>query len=394
MMTESIRSGVWSCAMLALCLGCARVTGVTEPPPDAGLGLGTGSGSGGRGSGGQGSGSGGMSGGGGPLGTGGSQRGTLGSDAGSMDVPVCGLFHAPLEKQPPDVLILLDRSASMTEQVLPPGFDAGMFVTCLLLGNCPMTASKWVTMTGALNSSVMASAATVNYGLKFFPDDAGCGVMDGVAVPIAASNAAAMNSAMAMTAPGGFTPTATALASAGQYLKGLTRPNPRFVLLATDGEPTCGAGGGNMGSDAQASIAAVTNLAAAGIPVYVIGIATQGMADTTLNAMATAGGRPRNGTPAYYPVQTAADLSGALSAIGGQIASCTFTVKPPEPPADPNNVAVKANGMTVPKSTTDGWQFGPSMTSIEITGSWCAQIQAGTITDIQAVFACTDFVIP
>jgi hypothetical protein len=390
MMTESIRSGVWSCGMLVLSLGCARVSGVEEPPHDAGpSGLGSGSGSGGRVGG-----SGGMSGGGGSLGTGGSKHGTLEADAGAADAAMCGLFHAPLEKQPPDVLILLDRSASMTEQVLPPGFDVGMFLACLLAGNCPMTASKWVTMTGALNASVSASAATVNYGLKFFPNDSACGVTDGVAVPIAANNAAPMSGAIAMTTPGGFTPTATALASAGKYLMNLTRPNPRFVLLATDGEPTCGAGGGNMGSDAQSSIAAVTNLAAAGIPVYVIGIATQGMADTTLNAMATAGGRPRSGTPAYYPVQTATDLTAALSAIGGQIASCTFTVKPPDPPADPNNVAVKANGMTVPKSATDGWQFGPSMTSIEITGSWCAQIQSGTITDIQAIFACTDFVIP
>jgi len=282
----------------------------------------------------------------------------------------------------------------MTEQVLPPGFDLPMFVACLLLGNCPMTASKWVTMTGALNSSVMATAATVNYGLKFFPTDSACGVTDGIAVPIAAYNAGPMNSAIAMTTPGGFTPTATALASAGRYLMGLTRPNPRFVLLATDGEPTCGAGGGNTGSDAQAAIAAVTSLAAAGIPVYVIGIATQGMADATLNAMATAGGRPRNANPTYYPVQTATDLTAALSAIGGQIASCTFTVKAPDAPADPGNVAVKANGMTVPKSATDGWQFGPNMTSIEITGTWCAKIQSGAITDIQAIFACKDFVIP
>src|SRR4051794_25609206 len=113
MMTESIRSGVWPCGMLVLWVGCARVSGVEEPPHDAGpRGLGSGSGSGGRVSG-----SGGMSGGGGSPGTGGSKHGTLEADAGAQDAAMCGLFHAPLEKQPPDVLILLDRSASMTEQV-------------------------------------------------------------------------------------------------------------------------------------------------------------------------------------------------------------------------------------------------------------------------------------
>jgi hypothetical protein len=280
----------------------------------------------------------------------------------------------------------------MTGQVLPPGFDLGMFVTCLLLGNCPMTASKWDAMTGALNSSVMASAAIVNYGLKFFPNDDDCGVTDDVAVAVAANNFLPMNSAIAATRPGGHTPTAAAVASAGRYLMTLTRPNPRFVLLATDGEPTCGQRGGN--SDSQAAITAVTDLAAAGIPVYVIGIATQGMADATLNSMATAGGRPRNADPAYYPVQTAADLSAALSAIGTQIASCTFTVKPPDPPADRDNIVVKANGMRVPKSETDGWRFVGNGTSIELTGSWCTRVQSGAITNIEATFACLGVIIP
>ena len=151
-----------------------------------------------------------------------------------------------------------------------------------------MTASKWVTMTGALNSGIMATAATVNYGLKFYPNEGDCGITDGVAVPIAANNFGPMNDAIAMTRPGGNTPTADALASAGRYLMTLTRPNPRFVLLATDGEPTCGGGGGT--SEAQGAINAVTTLATAGIPTFVIGIATEGVgrADTTLSSMATA----------------------------------------------------------------------------------------------------------
>jgi len=275
----------------------------------------------------------------------------------------------------------------MTGQVIPPGFDVGMFVVCLLLNNCPATMSKWEAMTGALKTSVTTGATAVNYGLKLFPEDNNCGVGDGVAVPIAADNAQAINDKLASTMPGGTTPTTTALGSAGRYLSSLGRPNPRFVLLATDGEPTCG-------GDAAAATTAVTNLAAAGIPVYVIGIATEGMADTTLSAMAMAGGRPRNATPPYYPVQTAADLSATLSAIGGRIASCSFAVRRPAPPADPNNVAVKANGTRVPKSDTDGWRYGSDMSSIELTGTWCDQIQAGAITELEASFACTEAIIP
>ena len=126
----------------------------------------------------------------------------------AADAPTCGFFKPPVDRLPPDVLILLDRSLSMEGQVLPPGFTLADFALCLLLNNCPVTASRWVTMVGALNSAVMASAASVNYGLKFFPTDLTCGVTEGAAVPIAANNFAPMNAAMAMTQPGGFTPTA------------------------------------------------------------------------------------------------------------------------------------------------------------------------------------------
>lgn len=325
-------------------------------------------------------------------GVGGTGPGKFVADAGMGDGSVCGLVHSTLQKQPPDVLIVLDRSASMTGQVIPPGFDLGMFIGCLLLNNCPATMSKWDAMTSALKTSLASSASAVNFGLKLFADDDNCGVSEGVSVPIAADNAGPISAALAKARPGGATPTTAALASAGRYLMNLGRPNPRFVLLATDGEPTCLAGG--LGGDAAAATAAITDLAAAGIPVYVIGIATEGMADTTLSAMAMAGGRPRSAKPPYYPVQTAADLSATLSAIGGQIASCSFTVQRPDPPADPHNVAVTANGMRVPKNETDGWRYAADMGSIELMGSWCAQIQSGAITELEATFACTEAVIP
>ena len=376
-MKKLVRWPVTGCLALTVGLACARVdpderssedAGTGSPRPAAASGGSLGAGSGG---------------------TGGADAGRplFEADSGMGDGSVCGLVHSSLERQPPDVLILLDRSGSMGDQVIPPGYDVGMFVLCLLLKNCPPTMSKWEAMTSALETSVTAGAASVNYGLKLFPEDDNCGVADGAAVPVAADNARAINDKLAGTAPGGATPTTTALASAGRYLSKLGGPNPRFVLLATDGEPSCG-------GDAAAASAAVSNLAAAGIPVYVIGIATQGMADAALSAMAMAGGRPRNATPPYYPVQTAADLSATLSAIGGQIASCSFAVRRPDPPADPSNVAVKANGARVPKSETDGWRYGPDMASIELTGTWCDRIQSGEISDLEASFACAEAVIP
>lgn len=390
-MSRIVASALLSCVALAASTACARVTPMQEPWEDAATDVPRpGTGGAGAGSASARGGTGGTS---KPTGgAGGSGAGIFVTDAAVGDGSICGLVHSTLEKQPPDVLIVLDRSASMTGQVIPPGFDVGMFIACLVLNNCPATMSKWDAMTGALESSLATSATAVNFGLKLFPDDANCGVTEGVAVPIASDNARPISDVLAKTKPGGNTPTTAALASAGRFLSTLGRPNPRFVLLATDGEPTCL--GGGLGGDAAAATAAIKDLAAAGIPVYVIGIATEGIADATLSSMAMAGGRPRSANPPYYPVQTAADLSATLSAIGGQIASCSFTVQRPDPPADPHNVAVKANGMKVPKSETDGWRYGADMGSIELTGSWCAQIKSGAITDLEAIFACAEAIIP
>jgi hypothetical protein len=280
---------------------------------------------------------------------------------------------------PPDVLIVLDKSESMNE-------PAKGLLGCLLF-QCE---SKWSDMTMALNSTVMATQATVNWGLKVFPTDDICGVSETVAAPVAANNASAVNAAIAATSPSGATPTRLAITGAGQYLMGLGRPNPRYIVLATDGLPNCAAGQQNAADDA-AAIMAVTDVAAAGIPVFVIGVGTAGGGDATLSAMAKAGGKPRAADPAYYPVTTAADLSAALATIGGQFASCTLPIK--QPP-DPDNIAVDADGMRVPKSATDGWAYGAGMATIELNGSWCANYQSGAIKDVQAIFGCPGKIIP
>jgi hypothetical protein len=301
----------------------------------------------------------------------------LGPTAPSADGPNCGLTRFAVERLPPNVLIVLDKSASMNQ--LAQGLIGCLFLQCN---------SKWTDMKNALTSTVTATQATINWGLKLFPTDDMCGVSDGITTPVAANNASMVNAAIAANNPAGLTPTRFAIEGAGRYLMGLPTPNPRYVVLATDGLPNCG-GQGDQADDA-ATIMAVANLAAAGIPVYVIGVGTLGDGDATLSAMARAGGKPRTANPAYYPVTTSADLSAALSAIGGQIISCTLPIK--QPP-DPSNIAVEADGARVPRSGADGWEYGPGMTTIQLSGSWCARYQDGTIKDVQTVFGCPGVII-
>ncbi|MEA2699238.1 MAG: hypothetical protein QOI66_3509 [Myxococcales bacterium] len=362
-------------ALLALAAGCNQ----------AGVQGDNGQGSGGRSAGGGSTGSGGGASTGGSTGTHDAASGSGGSVSPLGDGGItpttdanCGLSMFNLERLPPDVLITLDRSASMDEPIL----DLRCLTKC---------STKWTDMTSALNATVAKTQAAVNWGLKLFPSDASCGVTDDVSAPVAPSNADAVVAAIMASMPDGNTPTRLALEAGGRYLMGLTRPNPRYVVLATDGLPNCG-GGGQGGDDATATIMAVKNLAAANIPTFVIGVGSLfGGGDATLNAMAQAGGKPQAGNPSYYPVSNADQLSAALAAIGGQIVSCTLAIK--EPP-DPTNIAVDADGMRVPRNDTNGWAYGAGMTTIELRGTWCTNYQSGALKNIKAIFGCPGVVIP
>ena len=88
--------------------------------------------------------------------------------------------------------------------------------------------------------------------------------------------------------------------------------------------PATGTGGtmGTTGADDSAgATTSVQQAAAAGYKTFVVGISTSGTsgstADATLSAMANAGGLPRAGTPTYYPVGSAADLSAAIRTLIG-----------------------------------------------------------------------------
>ncbi|HVR62633.1 MAG TPA: hypothetical protein VMU50_12090, partial [Polyangia bacterium] len=188
--------------------------------------------------------------------------------------------------------------------------------------------------------------------------------------------------------------TQVAMMTAAAYVAGLQEPNAKYILLATDGEPNCNPGPGGNATAGAGTVAAVTAIAAMGVPVFVIGIATSGPADAVLSMVATAGGRPRAGTPPYYPVANGNDLVAALGTIGGQIASCTFGFG--QRPPDPDNIAVSAGGMKIPKDPAhaSGWDYGPGQMSINLYGSYCDKAKDKSLGDVQAIFGCPGIVIP
>jgi hypothetical protein len=262
--------------------------------------------------------------------------------------------------------------------------------------------SKWAAMYPAINQVVTATDSTVNWGLKFFADsDNQCGVSPNtVAVNVAPNTGAAVQTAIAgrtdaagNVTNGSRTPTRRAEDAAVTYFNNLTTDNPKYIMLATDGQPNCqGTSGSNTTADDNGAIMAVQRAMSAGYPTFVVGIATAGgAADAALTGMANAGGLPRMGqTPPYYPVTTGAELVTALNALVTAVASCTFPVpEPPNSQTNRNNITVWVNGTMLPRSTTDGWEYGAGgVGTVVIHGPLCDQIMAGTITDVKVIFDC------
>jgi hypothetical protein len=302
-----------------------------------------------------------------------------GTEVSAADGGNCGITTAPLNKQPADLLLVLDKTGSLTSAMDGTGQCAAGSTTCQ---------QRWATLKSGLNAVLTSSSTDVNWGLETFNSNGSCTV-DPPEVPIAPGSAAAVQTFIAGITPNGNTPTRLAIDTAVTYLKTLTDSNPKYILLATDGEPNCGSGGRSGGGGAGATdIAATQNSIQlafnAGYKVYVLGV---GPETTNLNALAVAGG-----TVQYYPALTPDALTAALATIVGSVVSCTFGLG--KAPPVPSNVAVQFNNdssLKAPKDTshTSGWDYTtPASTSIQLYGSWCADVTSGKYTSAQILMGC------
>jgi hypothetical protein len=309
----------------------------------------------------------------------------------------CGLYQFKPMPKNADILLVLDRSASMQD---PPDSST--------------TASKWSIVVPTLNAVVTATDSSVLWGMKSFPEGSGSECVAGsvtsrIDVGIAASNALAVTGAISTTTPdGNGTPTGDAINAAVGYLSSLADANPKYIVLATDGEPSCAAIPSSEDTAAAKTYAvtAVGNAKTAGFPTFVIGIATSDASDTaTLNMMADAGGEVPAGAsnplaPHFYLANDMTTLSAALGSITGQISSCLFPLATPPPvPNDPTKLGVYlGSAMTsIPNdpSKTDGWAYTDSNdTAVEIYGAWCTMIQAAGAGAVQIIFGCPMINVP
>ena len=324
--------------------------------------------------------------------------GGTGVTVAGMGGQMCGLQTFDVNRKPVEIFLVLDRSASMED-------DAA--------GNPATTASpsKWSQLIPALSTSILQADPTISWGMKTFPEDgASCApatVTNKIDINIARGNAAALNTAvLALNDAGNGTPTGAAIRVAVKYLQNLnaTDDSRKYLLLATDGEPSCAGSAGALSSDSTAArtdaVAAVTEAAAAGFHTFVVGVATTKANDAaTLNMLAIAGLEPspdnRPGATRFFLASNKAQLVTTLEGIVNPVASnCVFPLN--APPPVPENIAVKINGMKTPQDVAhgNGWDYTDALyTGVQVYGPACDLIKSnGNMVEI--IFGCKDIIIP
>jgi hypothetical protein len=302
---------------------------------------------------------------------------------------VCEVARVTADPQTPDMMIVLDRSGSMKDR----------------------NVNRWDPSVSALRKVTMQLQSKIHFGMAMFPDPMaqGGGFLDclldpaacdaatcapgRVVVDIAPDNAAAIDAALTNASPGGGTPTPGTLnALLDTYAAAPADPDAlapaKFILLVTDGQPTCPNGGGGMVTqpDIDASNAAIEALAQKGVRTYVIGYDTTGAGNEDLKAVLD-GFAQRGGTgdTEHHPVEDEASLLAVLESITGKIASCSYELESAPPRAD--YVRVMLDGRQVNLDDPDGWALIGEKT-VELRGAACDALMTPTTHALDVQVEC------
>jgi hypothetical protein len=286
--------------------------------------------------------------------------GTSSGGGGNGTPSVCDGFTVNAAPTTPDMLIVLDRSGSMKRQGV----------------------NRWDPSVSAVRAATSMLEDRIRFGLMMFPRGgrgASCepGEID---VPVAIESADEIDDSLNRAgAPSGGTPTGETLEAAFEALDPTaTSPDqvipPKFVLLVTDGQPTCPAGDGMAEPPEQADIDLTTDaldaLLAADVKTYVIGYDTKNDAafSSLMDSFASHGG-----TGTHRAVEDEATLLAELEKIAGEAISCSYQLD--MEPENPSFVRVTLDGMQLNLNDPNGWSIDGRV--ITLLGSACALLKDG-----------------
>jgi hypothetical protein len=283
----------------------------------------------------------------------------------------------------PDVLILMDRSTSMS--------DGGYWTPARLAVEDIVT--RWGYQI-AFGFAVFPSRLCMS-GSSFL-----CTPTTSIDVETTPDSAAAIEDALVGACCCGGTPIAESLDFVGRYYRGLDDGHAHHLLLVTDGAPNCNpdldrftctctyttdlcADALNCLDDLR-TVAAASDLWADDVPVHVLGIAEAAERwSWVMDAIAGAGG-----TGEAVLAEERERIAEAMDGIAGDVAPCRFELAPGEI-RDPDAVYFLVDGVAVPHDPThtDGWDFVNAWT-VDFYGPACDRIVAGEVSVVTARVNC------
>jgi len=294
------------------------------------------------------------------------------------------------DSEPATVLLLIDQSQSMS---LPFG-----------------QSTRWDVLREAIlnpeNGLLYSLDQNTRVGMMLYTGQGGnnnpqgCPLITEVVPRFANVNSVRTTYEVATPAFRGDTPTGESIDKAVAALQAIQSAGPKYILLATDGEPdTCVQPKPSEGM--PQALAAAQNAFAQGIRVYTLGV-SDGLADARLQQLANAGlGKDPAlvygvDADAVQPTTASSDprqLANQLQGIIGDVRSCTIDLGTQVGTQRTLDGRLELDGKVLANSATEGWTFVDDRT-VEIHGAACDQI-LGDGQKLEVRFPCVnDFARP
>jgi len=292
-----------------------------------------------------------------------------GGDAG------CGGEDFPIEAQPPNMLIVLDRSGSMDETIGGGWLGGG--------------SSKWEIAKEAIAQILADYDDRIRFGLDVFSacTAGGCGPGIIVIEPDLGTQDA-INTELAGTDLCDSGNSETNIGNSLDALVGepLLQDASRqsTILLITDGAENCGGDG--------ATAAAALLAQDLSVPTYVVGFG-DGVDGAELSGIARAAETDRGGDPVYYQADDADELLDALGEIAAGVLGCDFLLAKLPPGEDIYVFFDDVDEVPRDEAHGEGWDYDPATGRITFYGAYCERLRSGDVNDVDVVFGCPDPVL-
>lgn len=286
---------------------------------------------------------------------------------------------------PPAVMLLIDRSTSMNRDF---GDD-----------------SRWNVLRDAILEPERGLLASLDQRARIglmlytgeggFSNPIGCPVITQVDAEFGSLERVRDTYLAAEPARRGDTPTGESIERATAELGRLGGSAPRYILLATDGEPdTCAQPKPQNGM--PEALAAAQNAFAQGIRVYTVGV-SEGIAADRVQQMANAGagkdpsliyGRDPDAEEPLFANDDPRQLAAQLAGIIGDVRTCTIELGAPIGSERSLEGRLSLDGQVLERDESEGWTFVDDDT-LAIRGAACDTI-LGDAQQLEVRFPCED----